>query len=159
MQPLETIGFLIGSWRVERLIEDHRSGLRGTFDGTATFIEFGHGDDSSFERRARFDEAGELCFGAYRGPSRRSLEYVQKEGAAAQIYFTDGRPFIELNLSSGTWQSTHLCGLDRYEINFSVKSDDLLEERWRVKGSNKDYEASATLTRNSTPTPPTVANP
>ena len=85
MESLETFGFLLGSWRVARLIEDHRIGIRGTFGGLATFSEFERSDDSSFERKARFTEAGELCFGAYRGPSHRSLRCDQQRGAAAQF--------------------------------------------------------------------------
>jgi hypothetical protein len=37
--------------------------------------------------------------------------------------------------------------LDRYEITTVVKSRDLVEERWRVEGPEKDYDAVMSLER------------
>jgi hypothetical protein len=158
MDNPEILDFLLGSWRAERVIEDHRIGRRGTFVGTSTFTEFERPDKSPLERKASFDETGELRFGTYQGTSHRALEYVQIARTLVQIFFTDGQPFICLDLSSGTWQGTHHCVHDYYEITFAIKSNDVLQERWRIQGPNKDYSAEATLTRIGILTPPPIAN-
>ena len=44
-------------------------------------------------------------------------------------------------------QAVHQCRADRYEITYLVLSEDVMEERWRVRGPDKDYQATATLIR------------
>lgn len=63
------------------------------------------------------------------------------------LHFSDGRPYVELDLRSGAWQAVHDCGADRYEIETVVRSASTIEERWRVRGPAKDYTALTTLTR------------
>jgi hypothetical protein len=156
MEITDPLGFLLGSWRVERHIEDYRIGVAGTFKGLATFEPLECGGTLRLGTNVRYLETGELLFGAYRGHCQRSLEYVQREGTAAQILFANGRPFVDLDLSKGPSRSTHLCGFDHYEINFFAHSCDVLEEKWRVRGPMKDYEATTTLTRERRTTPPLV---
>jgi hypothetical protein len=63
------------------------------------------------------------------------------------VYFTDGRPFVDLDLRTGAWQSNHLCGDDRYEIATFVRSRNIVQERWGVQGPTTDYDAVTTLLR------------
>jgi hypothetical protein len=147
MEVLNAIGYLLGSWRVERRIDDHRNGVSGAFRGSATFVRLEDDSDASVATKLRYREVGELNFGAHSGKSQRSLEYVSLEGAKVQIHFSDGRHFIDLDLSRGPSRSVHPCNLDQYEISFFARSNDVLEESWRVQGPAKDYEATTTLTR------------
>jgi hypothetical protein len=39
MEIVDTLGFLHGTWRIARSIEDHRIGTRGSFKGMATLTE------------------------------------------------------------------------------------------------------------------------
>jgi hypothetical protein len=142
MDAAETMQYLRGTWRARRDVSDHRSGEHSVFVGTATFTP---------SRRARgtvlrFEEFGEMRLGDYHGPSSRLLDYVEADGRAT-IEFTDGRHFIDLDLADGESRDIHLCGLDRYEITTVARSADLIEERWRVVGPEKDYEAVTTLER------------
>jgi hypothetical protein len=147
MEIVDTLEFLLGSWRVERRIEDHQTGISGSFSGVATFAQLEHSDASCLEKKVRFHETGELSFGAFSGHCKRSLEYLQLEGTKVQIFFANGRPFIDFDFSRGPSRNTHPCGRDLYEISFFVRSNDVLEETWRVLGPMKDYEATATLAR------------
>ncbi|MHB8335506.1 MAG: DUF6314 family protein [Acidimicrobiales bacterium] len=72
MEIVDTLGFLLGSWRVQRRIEDHQSGISGSFSGVATFTQLSRGDASRPEKQVRFYENGELSFGAFRLPFRTS---------------------------------------------------------------------------------------
>jgi hypothetical protein len=142
----DTFGFLLGTWRVERWIEDLVVPASGSFRGTASVLERPPDGDASPLGRARYDETGELHFGSYRGSAQRRLEY-HRMGAAVLLHFSDGRPFVDLDLRAGEWRSRHLCGADRYEMAFLVLSRDVVEERWQVQGPTKGYEAVTTLTR------------
>jgi hypothetical protein len=143
----ETLDFLLGTWRVERTVNDHQRGERGHFRGTATFTRPGDVSNAHDGDRVRFDEVGDYSVGDYHGEARRSLDYVPSTDSSVAITFVDGRHFIDLNLASGESSDQHLCNLDRYEITTVVKNHDLIEERWRVEGPEKDYDAVASLKR------------
>ena len=63
------------------------------------------------------------------------------------LYLTDGTPFVDLDLRSGTWRSVHLCGEDHHEIVTVARSLGEVEERWRVRGPTTNYDAVAILRR------------
>jgi hypothetical protein len=54
---------------------------------------------------------GELRFGAHTGQARRTLEYRQLDDVTVMVYFANGRPFVDLDLSTGAWQNNHLYGM------------------------------------------------
>jgi hypothetical protein len=143
----DTLGFFIGAWELDRSIEDHRSGARGTFRGRASLREIPAGVGPVAAERLCYEEAGELLFGAYHGPAHRTLQYVRLHDASVLVCFADGRPFIEVDLSAGQCTRIHDCREDRYEISMVAISHDLMEERWRVRGPEKDYDAVTTLRR------------
>ncbi len=141
MDAAETMHFLSGTWHVRRDVTDYRDGDRGTFVGIATFVLSGESDAV-----LHFEEHGEMALGPYRGSSSRRLTYALHDDRLT-VAFMDGHHFIDLDLSDGTSIDTHVCNLDRYEITTVAKSADLMEERWRVVGPQKDYEALTTLER------------
>jgi Family of unknown function (DUF6314) len=149
VEIIDTFDFLLGSWKLSRSIEDHRSGIRGSFRGTAVLAAAQPQPQPHPEGgRASYDEAGEMSFGAYTGPASRHLEYATRPGSGlVAVSFADGRPFFDLDLSSGRWQGIHPCRDDRYELAFVVRSPDVVEERWHVTGPAKDYDAVTILTR------------
>jgi Family of unknown function (DUF6314) len=142
----ETLDFLLGRWRVERTVTDHRRDDQGHFRGTATFTLLDETLNAE-SRRVRFDEVGDYSSGDYHGEARRSLEYVALSDSRVAVTFVDGHHFIELNLVSGESRAEHLCNLDRYEITTVIQHRDLVEERWRVEGPEKDYDAVTSLQR------------
>jgi hypothetical protein len=143
----ETLDFLLGTWRVERTVNDHRGGNQGHFRGTATFLRADNAISNRDNDRVRFDEVGDYSVDDYHGEARRTLEYVASSESAVAISFVDGQHFIDLNLASGESRDEHLCNLDHYEITTMVRDRDHIEERWRVTGPQKDYDAVALLTR------------
>jgi hypothetical protein len=143
----DTLAFLLGSWSLERSIEDHRSGTCGSFFGSATLVWTAAQPGLASASRACYDEAGELRFGAHLGPASRHLEYARQDGAAVMIYFADGRPFTDLDLRGGAWRAIHDCRDDRYEITTILRSYRLVEEYWRVRGPSLSYDAITTLIR------------
>lgn len=144
MEVPDTLTFLAGTWRLDRSIEDHRTGTRGTFAGHARLELPGPGGDP---RRGRYEEQGHLRFGAHTGPAGRQLDYRGRLDGVVLVHFLDGRPFVELDLRQGECRRVHRCGADRYEITTAVHGAQGLEERWRVRGPEKDYAAVTTWTR------------
>jgi hypothetical protein len=127
--------FLRGRWRVRRRIVDHRSGVEGSFEGTARFD-----DDLSY-----FEE-GELRYGEHRGPATRSLRYVDRGGRRVEVKFADGRDFYVLELTGGGpaasdgWSAEHPCAADTYVVAGRITGPDSYTEHWHATGPAKDYE-------------------
>jgi hypothetical protein len=151
----DTLDFLHGHWRIERHIADHRAGGSGTFDGAARFEACAAGADglevsgagvSGVEALA-YHEHGELRFGGHRGPASRSLIYRRRPDAAADVCFADGREFYRLDARSGAWRGQHDCGRDHYAVAGELLDSGRFQERWRVRGPDKDYEITTILVR------------
>jgi uncharacterized protein DUF6314 len=143
----DTLGFLAGRWSLTRSLQDRRSGIAGSFEGTAVLAGAQPGTQLPAGVRAHYQEIGQLRFGCYRGPAQRSLECTQLDNGAVMLHFAGGRPFIDLDLRNGLWRAAHPCGDDHYEITTFVRSCDVVHEHWRVRGPAKDYDAIATLVR------------
>ena len=143
----DTLGFLLGRWDLSRSYTDHRCGTRGLFQGQAVVAMTGTGAAAAGLARARYEETGQLRFGSHQGPARRGLEYARQADGTLMLYRAGGQPFVELDLTSGAWHASHLCGEDRYEISTIVESPDVVQEYWRVHGATKDYTAVTTLRR------------
>jgi Family of unknown function (DUF6314) len=142
--PGGALEFLRGRWRADRIIEDFRSGQRGSFDGVATFAA---NSGTAAAGGLTYEEQGELRFGGHRGPASRSLIYQPGTAGTARVLFADGRPFFDLDLATGTCRAEHPCRSDRYELTVHVLGPDCYVERWRVTGPEKDYAMTTTLTR------------
>ena len=142
MRVSNTLAFAAGHWRIERVLDDHRSGTQGRFAGEAVLSGPDIPGDS-----LQYLETGELRFGPHAGPATRALRYQGLPDGTVDVRFADGHLFYRLDLRSGRCAAVHQCGADRYEITYLVLGDDQMEERWRVRGPDKDYQATATLTR------------
>jgi Family of unknown function (DUF6314) len=147
----DTLGFLLGRWELSRSYTDHRSGTDGTFRGQAVLTVTRSGDAAGGLARARYEETGELCFGSYRAPASRSLEYRQQADGTVMLYRPGAQPYIELDLASGVARASHPCGADHYETSVVVQSRDVVEEHWRVRGPDKDYTAVTVMRRVAEP--------
>ena len=145
MEISDTFGFLLGTWGLSREYTGHLGGDSGSFTGRAVLTPTG--PDAQGQQRAEYEETGELCLGPYQGPARRRLEYRRGPGGAVLLYRPGGLPFIELDLSNGGWQASHPCGPDHYEIRHVVCSADVVQEYWRVRGPDTNYDAVTTLRR------------
>jgi len=142
MRVSDTLAFAAGDWRIERVLEDHRSGTHGRFAGRAVLSQ-----PDLPGGPLQYLETGELRFGTHAGPATRALRYQGLPDGTVDVRFADGHHFYRLDLRSGHCAAVHQCGADRYEITYLVLGDDQMEERWRVLGPDKDYQAIATLTR------------
>jgi Family of unknown function (DUF6314) len=137
----DTLAFLRGRWRLERRLDDRRSGVSGTFTG---YAEFAATDDPAVLHHV---ERGELRFGDHVGPATRRLVCLGRPGGTVDVRFADGRDFYVLDLRSGQWVARHRCAEDTYVVRYLVRAAGWLEERWLVTGPRKGYETVATLRR------------
>lgn len=149
MRVPDTLAFAAGHWRIERVLADHRSGTRGRFTGRAVLGEpaLPGGATPGAGPALTYLETGELHFGPHTGPATRRLHYQGLPDGTVDVRFADGHLFYRLDLRSGHCTAVHQCRADRYDITYLVLGEDLMEERWQVRGPAKDYEATATLIR------------
>lgn len=141
MEIADTFEFLLGRWSLDRTLTDGRSGDLGSFRGTGELRPATPASVFGRDCVARYQELGRLRYGSYDGTARRTLDYLRTDGGAVVVNFSDGRRYIGLDLRNGVCQAEHPCGDDLYEIGFRVCARDLIEERWRVRGPRKNYEA------------------
>jgi len=147
VRTADTLAFLLGTWDLERAIDDYRSGSDGLFRGSATLVQSEAVTANSRYGQARYQESGELRFGTQVTRASRTLVYERLPDTSVMLHFADGKPFVDLNLESGEWRALHHCVDDLYELTTTVRSASVVEERWRVSGPTKDYLAVTTLTR------------
>ena len=133
--------FLVGSWKVQRLIVDRACALNGRLDGHATFTP------SSVDGLL-YKERGHLVFGEHQGPAEQSYVYdfPESEGRAL-VRFRDGRPFHDLDLSAGLQRVQHACDPDRYDGLFLAVGATEWWSMWKVSGPRKDYDLMTIYTR------------
>lgn len=131
---------------MHRSIENHLTASSGAFRGVATL-----GEDCSCAvldaPHARYSEHGRHFFNGRSTSAQRRLEFAPLKGNAVAVYFSDGRPFYDFDLSHKPATRTHVCGDDEYEIMMQVITSDVVEERWRVRGPAKNYDALTVMRR------------
>src|SRR3546814_18830144 len=76
-----------------------------------------------------------------------AYRYAFSGPARAMVSFNDGRFFHDLDLSSGAWTCTHLCGGDRYDGEFTALDADSWRVVWTVKGPRNDLVLDSTYRR------------
>ncbi len=128
----ELIQFLSSkTWRIERGIVDRKFGLWSTFSGQAHFSR-----GTSFWV---YEELGQLhSHGRLYTASRQYL--YEPDDQSVAVRFEDGRPFYSIDcrkLPVACFE--HLCGLDRYVGELSVRTRSW-RSIWGVTGPSKDLE-------------------
>ena len=118
---------------------DKQSGASGTFNGSATF--------TPHDGNLRYEEAGRLRFGDYGDTAFRRYDFSFPGTATAQVFFDDGRPFHDLDLSSGGWRTEHFCDPDHYDGFFQAISDNAYVCQWAISGPKKDLILHTTYHR------------
>ncbi|MFD8738840.1 DUF6314 family protein [Streptomyces sp. NPDC059618] len=128
----DVLTYLGGSWRVERTVRDLASGAEGRFTGTTVFAP---ADGGGLLHR----ESGTFVWQGVARPAERTLRFLPGGGpGTALVRFSDGRPFHDLDLTSGHWVADHPCSSDLYRGEFTVRDEDHWRSVWRVRGPAKD---------------------
>jgi len=134
--------YLAGSWRAERTVRDLASmddtddtaddTDEGTFTGTTTFSPLDGGG-------LLHHESGTFVWQGVARPAERTLRFLPGTApGTADVRFADGRPFHDLDLTSGRWITDHPCAADLYRGEFTVLDADHWRTVWRVAGPAKD---------------------
>lgn len=131
--------FLVGRWRLSRMILDRRAGDHGSFEGTAVFRVENDG--------LIYLEQGVFKLGGYEGPAKQLHHYRFPKPWRAEVSFAHGGFFHDLDLSRGFWAAEHLCGADTYNGTFHAEGSDRWEAVWRVTGPRKDQELTTRYLR------------
>ncbi|MEV0224977.1 DUF6314 family protein [Streptomyces sp. NPDC050704] len=139
----DVLAYLAGSWRVERTVRDLVSGAAGSFSGTTVFEALGEGEAGLLHH-----ESGTFVWEGVARPAERTLRFLPGDGPGrADVRFSDGRPFHDLDLTSGRHIADHPCAADLYRGEFTVSDADHWRTVWRVGGPAKDLVLTTDYTR------------
>jgi hypothetical protein len=128
----DVLAYLAGSWRVERSVRDLAGGDEGRFSGTTTFGPLEAGG-------LLHHESGVFTWRGVPRAAERTLRFLPgSTPGTADVRFADGRPFHELDLTSGRHVAGHPCAADLYRGEFTVVDGDHWRTVWRVDGPAKD---------------------
>ncbi|MFF4540473.1 DUF6314 family protein [Streptomyces aureus] len=143
--PVEDVlAYLGGTWRVERSVRDLASGAEGRFTGTTVFDPL---EGAGLLHR----ESGTFVWQGVARPAERTLRFLPGDGPGrALVRFADGRPFHDLDLTSGHWVADHPCSADLYRGEFTVRDEHHWRSLWRVRGPAKDLVLTTDYTRRAT---------
>lgn len=151
----DVLAYLTGSWRVERSVRDLASGATGAFSGTTVFERLD--DDSRASSPSGLPagllhrESGTFEWQGVARPAERTLRFLPGDGPGrADVRFADGRPFHDLDLTSGHHVADHPCAADLYRGEFSVYDEDRWRTVWRVGGPAKHLVLTTDYTRRTT---------
>ncbi|MET7887537.1 DUF6314 family protein [Streptomyces avermitilis] len=130
----DALGYLTGSWRVERTVRDLAGGAEGHFTGTTVFSPLEDGDGGLLHH-----ESGTFVWQGAARPAERTLWFLPGETpGTSDVRFCDGRPFHGLDLTAGHHVADHPCAADLYRGEFTVYAEDHWRTVWRVGGPAKD---------------------
>lgn len=136
--------YLAGSWRAERTVRDLAGAddaAEGTFTGTTTFSPLDGGG-------LLHHESGTFVWQGVARPAERTLRFLPGTApGTADVRFADGRPFHDLDLTSGRWVADHPCAADLYRGEFTVLDADRWRTVWRVAGPTKDLALTTDYAR------------
>ncbi|KUO15793.1 DUF6314 family protein [Streptomyces dysideae] len=128
----DALTHLAGSWRVARSVRDQVSGAEGEFSGTTVFGPLQGGG-------LLHHESGTFTWQGVPHPAERTLRFLPGDSeGVVDVRFADGRPFHDLDLTSGRHIADHPCAADLYRGEFTVLDADHWRSVWRVGGPAKD---------------------
>ncbi|MEH3032657.1 MAG: DUF6314 family protein [Aeromicrobium erythreum] len=129
---------LLGTWVLERDVDDHLNGEQRRVEGSTTLTEV----DAA---TVRWDEVGTMRWAWHEVPVSRTLYAVERDGGW-WVTFEDGRDFHPWSPGDDV---VHPCAPDTYRGRVEVLAEDRWSVTWRATGPQKDYTMHSTLTRRS----------
>lgn len=128
----DVLAHLAGRWCVARVVRDLANGDEGYFTGATVFRTLSGGG-------LLHEESGSFTWRGVSRPAERTLRFLPGAApGAADVRFADGRPFHDLDLTSGRHVAEHPCSADLYRGEFTVRDADHWRSVWRVGGPAKD---------------------
>lgn len=160
----DVLAYLAGSWRVRRSVHDRATGGEGRFEGVTVFSALpgrpldggapdpgdpdpgdpdpdASGPDASGLPHGGLlhEESGMFVWLGVPRPAQRTLRFLPgRTPGTADVRFADGRPFHDLDLTTGRHVADHPCSADLYRGEFTVRDADRWRTVWRVAGPAKD---------------------
>jgi hypothetical protein len=137
----ETLAPFIGTWRLQRTIEDFRDTGTSVFAGEACFEPSPSG--LNYVERGRWQS--ETLSGL---TGERRYRWSGDARGKISVFFENGAPFHEFFFQDGSdANGTHFCDPDTYQVFYTFSFPDTWTAVWQVKGPRKDYRSHTTYSR------------
>ncbi len=132
-----------GSWRLTRIIDDHRAKVERIFVGRADLIRRPEG--------LRYFETGQWTKSDWSGLTATRTYLWREEAGRIAVDYEDGRPFHSFEVADGgEATSGHDCDPDRYDVTYRFALPNRWAAEWQVTGPKKDYVSQTEYVRDPT---------
>ncbi len=136
--------YLEHPWRFQRQIVHHDTGQLVHIHGTVSWQDI---SEPNAAPMLCCRETGVIQLANYTGKATQMYGYTFKSDVHAEVSFSDGRFFYNLNLTTSHCKIQHLCGDDTYDGVVDAITDTTYQQIWRVIGPRKDYTSHTTFSR------------
>jgi hypothetical protein len=136
--------YLTHHWHLQRHVIHHDTHQIAYISGAASWQAT---DEEDAICSLLYRETGIIQLSNYTGTATQTYCYMFPSSTVAEVYFSDGRFFYTLDLTTSHCEIQHPCGEDMYHGVFDAVSDTTYQQIWRVAGPCKDYTSYTTLTR------------
>ena len=128
----------VGTWSIDRSIEDIAAGRNGTFAGHGTYRREGS--------ILVYEEAGTISFPDYPAmAAQRSYRWRDGGDGSIVVDFADGRFFHRFYADETRPNAAHHCPPDRYQVSYDFSRWPRWNAEWRVLGPRKNYLTVSTF--------------
>lgn len=121
----------LGTWDIERSIEDRLAGQQGRFGGQAVF--------AAGEFWIDYHESGTIVLGSAPALAATRAYRWLEDGEEIEVRFGDGRPFHRFRPGDAAPEAVHQCPPDLYRVRYDFRQWPAWEAIWDVRGPRKDY--------------------
>ncbi len=136
--------YLVQPWCFQRQIVHRDTGQVANMHGTVSWQAPAQPDALT---TLRYCEMGVIQMAHYTGKASQTYRYAFASDSISEVYFSDGRFFYTLDLTTGHCEIRHVCGEDIYDGVFEAVSETTYQQTWRVMGPRKDYTSHTVFSR------------
>ena len=144
LQVKQLRDYLSDTWRLQRRITHHQTNQVVIIEGIATW-QMLSGVGKIYTHLYHEDCVMQLE--TYTAKATQTYGYHFPNDSMADVYFSDGRFFYTLDLTTSHCDIQHLCGDVTYNGVVDVISEREYRQIWQVRGPRKHYTSHTIFSR------------
>ena len=136
--------YLSDTWHLQRRITHHWTNQVVTIEGVVTWQTAPRTEENYTDL---YREHCVMRLENYTAKATQTYGYHFPSDSIAAVYFSDGRFFYTLDLTTSHCDIQHLCGDDTYDGIVDAISENQYQQIWQVRGPRKHYTSHTIFSR------------